>query len=193
MNNPIENLINQLSRLPGIGNKSAQRLAYYIIDLDEKRVNELADSIKKAKNSSRLCSICNNITDVDPCVICSNSYRDSKTICVVENPKDVISIEKGEKYTGLYHVLHGDIISAEDGELKIKALLERIRDNDVNEVILALSPNISGEASLLYLSQLLKPLGINVTRIAYGLPYGGDMDFFDGETINFAIANRREV
>lgn len=193
MNNPIENLINQLSRLPGIGSKSAQRLAYYIIDLDEVRVNELADSIKNAKNSSRLCSICNNITDVDPCVICNNDHRDDKTICVVENPKDVISIEKAGKYRGVYHVLHGDIISSEDGELKITGLLERIRDNEVKEVILALNPNISGEASLLYLSQILKPLGINVTRIAYGLPYGGDMDFFDGETINFAIANRREV
>lgn len=193
MNNPIENLINQLSRLPGIGSKSAQRLAYYIIDLDEVRVNELADSIKNAKNSSRLCSICNNITDVDPCVICNNDHRDDKTICVVENPKDVISIEKAGKYRGVYHVLHGDIISSEDGELKITGLLERIRDNEVKEVILALNPNISGETSLLYLSQILKPLGINVTRIAYGLPYGGDMDFFDGETINFAIANRREV
>lgn len=193
MNNPIENLINQLSRLPGIGSKSAQRLAYYIIDLDEVRVNELADSIKNAKNSSRLCSICNNITDVDPCVICNNDHRDDKTICVVENPKDVISIEKAGKYRGVYHVLHGDIISSEDGELKITGLLERIRDNEVKEVILALNPNISGEASLLYLSQILKPLGINVTRIAYGLPYGGDMDYFDGETINFAIANRREV
>ena len=193
MNNPIENLINQLSRLPGIGSKSAQRLAYYIIDLDEVRVNELADSIKNAKNSSRLCSICNNITDVDPCVICNNDHRDDKTICVVENPKDVISIEKAGKYRGVCHVLHGDIISSEDGELKITGLLERIRDNEVKEVILALNPNISGEASLLYLSQILKPLGINVTRIAYGLPYGGDMDYFDGETINFAIANRREV
>lgn len=193
MENPIGNLINQLSRLPGIGEKTAQRLAYYIIELDEARVKDLTDSITRAKENSGFCSICNNITDKDPCEICSNDSRDKKLICVVEQPKDVMAIERGKKYKGLYHVLHGDIISSVDGDEKIKKLIERIRDNEVEEIILTFTPNASGQASIIYLSELLKPLGIKVTKIAYGLPYGSDMDFFDKDTINIAIANRTEI
>ncbi|NLD17100.1 MAG: recombination protein RecR [Tissierellia bacterium] len=193
MDSPIDNLINQLSRLPGIGKKTAQRLAYHIIDLDSNRVIQLTDAITKAKENSGLCSICNNVTDTDPCEICKAEDRNHRVICVVEYPKDVLSIEKAERYDGLYHVLHGDIVSASDGDVKIKNLLERIRDNDVNEIILAFNPNASGQASIIYLSELLKPLGIKVTKIAYGLPYGSDMDFFDKETINIAIANRTEI
>lgn len=193
MDSPIDNLINQLSRLPGIGGKTAQRLAYYIIELDTQRVEQLTDSILKAKSNMCLCSKCNNVTDIDPCEICSDEDRDEKLICVVEHPKDVLSIEKAEKYRGLYHVLHGDIVSASDGDVKVKELLERIKENNANEIILAFSPNTSGQASIIYLSELLKPLGIKVTKIAYGLPYGSDMDFFDKETINIAIANRTEI
>lgn len=193
MESPIDNLINQLSRLPGIGRKTAQRLAYHIIDLEENRVIQLTEAITRAKENSGLCSICNNVTDTDPCEICKDKSRNSKLICVVEYPKDVLSIEKAEKYDGLYHVLHGDIVSASDGDVKIKNLLERIRDNEVSEIILAFNPNASGQASIIYLSELLKPLGIKVTKIAYGLPYGGDMDFFDKETINIAISNRTEI
>lgn len=193
MENPIGNLINQLSRLPGIGEKTAQRLAYYIIELDEARVKDLTDSITKAKANSGFCSICNNITDKDPCEICSSDSRNKKLICVVEQPKDVMAIERGQKYKGLYHVLHGDIISSVDGDEKIKKLIERIRDNEVEEIILTFTPNASGQASIIYLSELLKPLGIKVTKIAYGLPYGSDMDFFDKDTINIAIANRTEI
>lgn len=193
MENPIGNLINQLSRLPGIGEKTAQRLAYYIIELDEARVKDLTDSITKAKENSGFCSICNNITDKDPCSICSSDSRNKKLICVVEQPKDVMAIERGHKYNGLYHVLHGDIISSIDGDEKIKKLIERIRDNEVEEIILTFTPNASGQASIIYLSELLKPLGIKVTKIAYGLPYGSDMDFFDKDTINIAIANRTEI
>ncbi|WP_054252287.1 recombination mediator RecR [Neofamilia massiliensis] len=193
MENPIGNLINQLSRLPGIGEKTAQRLAYYIIELDEARVKDLTDSITRAKENSGFCSICNNITDKDPCEICSNDSRNKKLICVVEQPKDVMAIERGKKYKGLYHVLHGDIISSVDGDEKIKKLIERIRDNEVEEIILTFTPNASGQASIIYLSELLKPLGIKVTKIAYGLPYGSDMDFFDKDTINIAIANRTEI
>lgn len=193
MENPIGNLINQLSRLPGIGEKTAQRLAYYIIELDESRVKDLTDSITRAKENSGFCSICNNITDKDPCSICSSDSRNKKLICVVEQPKDVMAIERGQKYKGLYHVLHGDIISSIDGDEKIKKLIERIRDNEVEEIILTFTPNASGQASIIYLSELLKPLGIKVTKIAYGLPYGSDMDFFDKDTINIAIANRTEI
>lgn len=193
MESPIDNLINQLSRLPGIGRKTAQRLAYHIIDLEENRVLQLTEAITRAKENSGLCSICNNVTDTDPCEICKDKTRNSKLICVVEYPKDVLSIEKAEKYDGFYHVLHGDIVSASDGDVKIKNLLERIRDNEVSEIILAFNPNASGQASIIYLSELLKPLGIKVTKIAYGLPYGGDMDYFDKETINIAISNRTEI
>lgn len=193
MESPIDNLINQLSRLPGIGNKTAQRLAYYIIDLSDERVSQLTEAIDTAKKSSGLCSICNNVTDTDPCEICSDESRDKEIVCVVEYPKDVLSIEKAENYEGTYHVLHGDIVSSADGDKKIKSLIDRIKEDNVKEVILAFTPNTSGQASILYLSEMLKPLGVKITKIAYGLPYGGDMDFFDKETINIAIANRTEI
>lgn len=193
MANHIDNLINQLSRLPGIGSKTAERLAYFIVNLDDERVSQLADSIVDAKKNTKLCSICNNITDEDPCRICSDENRDNHIICVVEYPKDVLSIEKADKYNGLYYVMHGDIVSSKDADVKVKGLLERIKKDDVREIILAFSPNVSGEASIIYLSELLKPLGIKTTRIAYGIPYGGNMDYFDKETINIALENRTEI
>ncbi len=193
MDNPIDNLINQLSRLPGIGNKTARRLAYYIINLDKSRVDQLTNAITSAKENSSLCEVCNNVTDMNPCAICSDEDRDKRTICVVELPKDVNSIEQAEKYRGLYHVLHGDIVSTPDGDKKVDDLLARIKKDNVSEVILAFSPNASGQASIMYLSQVLKDLNIKITKIAYGLPYGSDMDFFDKETINIAIANRTEI
>ncbi len=193
MDNPIENLVNELNRLPGIGDKTARRLAYYIINMDPNRVNGLVNAISNAKSNSKLCSICNNITDSDPCEICSSSLREKDIICVVENPKDVLSIEKAGRYNGVYHVLHGDIINSPDGDQKIKKLIERIRDENISEVILAFNPSISGEASITYISELLKPSGIKVSKIAYGLPFGSDMDFYDDQTINIAILNRTEV
>lgn len=193
MDNPIENLVNELNRLPGIGDKTARRLAYYIINMDPSRVNGLVNAISNAKSNSKLCSICNNITDSDPCEICSSSLREKDIICVVENPKDVLSIEKAGRYNGVYHVLHGDIINSPDGDQKIKKLIERIRDENISEVILAFNPSISGEASITYISELLKPSGIKVSKIAYGLPFGSDMDFYDDQTINIAILNRTEV
>lgn len=193
MNKSIDRLINQLSRLPGIGEKTAQRLAYYIIDLDFERVRDIADSIINAKKNSRFCSICNNITDKDPCEICESENRDRTTICVVEYPKDVLSIENAGKYKGLYHVLHGNILSTEDGDIRLAQLIQRIKDNDIKEVIIAFNPSIKSEASVIYLSKLLKPFGIKVTKIGYGIPVGGDMDFFDSDTINMALENRKEL
>lgn len=193
MNKSIDKLINQLSRLPGIGDKTAQRLAYYIIDLDSDRVRALSESIIDAKEKSKFCSICNNITDKDPCEICDDDTRERSIICVVEYPKDVISIEKAGKYRGLYHVLHGNILSSDDGDVRLAQLIARIRDNDIKEVIIAFNPSVKSEASVVYLSKLLKPFGIKVTKIGYGIPVGGDMDFFDSDTINIALENRREL
>lgn len=190
---PIKNLINQLSRLPGIGEKTAERLAYFIIDMDQDRVDSLARAISLAKSEAKFCSVCNDITDQDPCRICSDESRDQSILAIVEEPKDVQSIEKAQTYRGLYYVLHGDIVSSEDSDIKIQKLLDRIEDSGVKELILAFNPDVAGEASTLYLSQLLKPYDIELSRIAYGIPYGGDMDFFDSETISIAISNRTKL
>ncbi|HEY8363019.1 MAG TPA: recombination mediator RecR [Tissierellaceae bacterium] len=193
---PIANLIEQLSKLPGIGKKTAQRLAFYILEMDKLEVEKLSKAIIEAKEKIRLCSVCCNLTDEDPCYICKDENRDSSTICVVEGPKDIIAMEKSNEYKGKYHVLHG-VISPIDNvgpdDIKVKELLDRLKDGTVQEVILATNPTVEGEATAIYLSKLIKPLGIKVTRIAHGIPVGGDLDYFDEVTISKAMENRREL
>ncbi|MFY9213359.1 MAG: recombination mediator RecR [Tissierellaceae bacterium] len=193
---PIANLIEQLSKLPGIGRKTAQRLAFFILEMDDLEAEKLSQSILNAKEKIRLCSICCDLTDVDPCNMCQDTRRDKSIICVVEGPKDVIAMEKSREYKGDYHVLHG-VISPMDNvgpnDIRVKELLARLSDGQVKEVILATNPTVEGEATALYLSKLIKPLGIKVTRIAHGIPVGGDLEYFDEVTLSKAIENRREL
>ncbi|MBU5428200.1 recombination mediator RecR [Tissierella pigra] len=193
---PIANLIEQLSHLPGIGRKTAQRLAFYILEMEDIDAEKLSKSIIEAKDKIRLCSICCNLTDEDPCNICRDNIRDKSIICVVEGAKDIIAMEKSREYKGQYHVLHG-VISPMDNvgpnDIKIKELLDRLSNDEVKEIILATNPTVEGEATALYISRLVKPLGIKVTRIAHGIPIGGDLEYFDEITIAKAIDNRREI
>ncbi|MDK2992621.1 MAG: recombination protein RecR [Clostridiales bacterium] len=193
---PISRLINELSKLPGIGPKTAQRLAFYMLHMPKDAVHTLAQSINDARDKIIYCSICGNLTDVDPCAICSSSTRDNSTICVVESPTDVVAMEKTRGYNGLYHVLHG-AISPIDGvgpdDIRIKELLTRLRDGQVKEVILATNPSVEGEATALYISRMLKPMGFKVTRIANGIPVGGDLEYADEVTITRALEGRREM
>lgn len=192
---PIAKLINEFEKLPGIGHKSAQRLAYHVINMNKAAVDNLADSIVDAKKRVKYCDVCFNITDRDLCNICSNEKRDRSIICVIGDPKDLIAMEKTREYMGVYHVLHGTI-SPMSGtgpdDIRIKELLTRLGDK-VNEVILATNPNIEGEATAMYISKLLKPLGIKVTRIAYGIPIGGDLEYIDEVTLTKAMEGRREI
>lgn len=193
---PLANLIEEFSKLPGIGRKTAQRLAFYILNMDAGDVNSLANAIVNAKRNTKYCSICSNLTDTDPCAICSSSKRDKTTICVVEDPRDVIAIEKTKEFRGLYHVLHGSISPMEGigpEDIKIKELLKRIQEIDVSEVILATNPTIEGEATAMYISKLLKPFGIKTTRIAHGIPVGGDLEYADEVTLSKALEGRREI
>ncbi|MBE6031633.1 MAG: recombination protein RecR [Clostridiales bacterium] len=193
---PLANLIGQLSRLPGIGGKSAQRLAFHILSMDEQEAFAIADAILDAKKNMKYCSVCGNLTDVDPCGICSDSSRDEKVICVVEGPRDVTAMERIREFKGLYHVLHG-AISPMDGvgpeDINLKSLILRLQQNDVEEVILATNPNIEGEATAMYIARLIKPSGIKVSRIAHGLPVGGDLDYADEVTLSKAMEGRREL
>ncbi|MDR7869754.1 MAG: recombination mediator RecR [Tissierellaceae bacterium] len=193
---PIANLIEQLSKLPGIGRKTAQRLAFFILEMDGLEVEKLSRSITDAKDKIKLCSICCNLTDVDPCQICENTQRDKSIICVVEGAKDIIAMERSREFKGQYHVLHG-VISPMDNvgpnEIKVKELLARLSDGEVKEIILATNPTVEGEATALYLSKLIKPLGVKVTRIAHGIPVGGDLEYFDEVTLSKAMENRREL
>ncbi|WP_422447044.1 recombination mediator RecR [Thermoanaerobacterium sp. DL9XJH110] len=192
---PLGRLIEELSRLPGIGPKTAQRLAFHILKMPGERVAELAEAIKNAKESITYCSVCGNFTDKDPCGICRAPYRDKTTIMVVEDPKDVIAMEKTRDYKGLYHVLHGAISPLEGigpDDIKIKELLARI-PSGVSEVILATNPDVEGEATAMYIAKLLKPLGVKVTRIAHGIPMGGDLEYADEVTLSKALEGRREV
>lgn len=192
----LTKLINELSKLPGIGNKSAQRLAFHILSLDDSEAGALASAIIEAKRSMKYCSICGNLTDTDPCVICSDPARDTGIICVVESPKDVAAMERIRDFKGLYHVLHGSI-SPMDGvgpdDINLKSLIVRLQANDVEEVILATNPNIEGEATAMYISRLIKPSGIKVTRIAHGIPIGGDLEYIDEVTLLKAMEGRREL
>ena len=189
-------LINQFEKLPGIGHKTAVRLAFYILESDEKVAKEFSEVLVNAKNNVKFCSTCYNLTEKDPCDICSNNKRDESVICVVENVKDVIAMEKTHEYKGKYHVLHGSIspmnnISA--GDIKIKELLERLKDDAVKEVILATNPTVEGEATAMYISRLIKPLGINVTRIAHGIPVGGELEYIDEITLIKALEGRTKM
>ena len=191
--NSVLKLINQFERLPGIGHKTAVRLAFFVLESDEKVAKEMSEAIVEAKNKVKFCSTCFNLTEQDPCEICSDKSRDVSKLCVVENVKDVIAMEKTREYKGLYHVLHGAIspmnnISA--GDIKIKELLERLKDDKITEVILATNPTIEGEATAMYISRLIKPLGIDVTRIAHGIPVGGDLEYTDEITLIKAMEGR---
>ncbi|HHV19511.1 MAG TPA: recombination protein RecR [Thermoanaerobacterales bacterium] len=192
---PLDRLIEELSRLPGIGPKTAQRLAFYILKMSRDRVESLADAILQAKESITYCSICGNFTDVDPCSICQTPYRDRNIIMVVEEPKDIVAIEKTRDYKGLYHVLHGAISPLEGigpDDIKIRELLGRITP-EVKEVILATNPNVEGEATAMYMAKLLKHLDVKVTRIAHGIPMGGDLEYADEVTLTKALEGRREM
>lgn len=193
---PITRLIEKFASLPGIGRKSAQRLAFYVIGMDEKEVQELADAILSAKKNVKYCSVCCNLTDGDICPVCSSAKRDKKTIMVVENPRDLAAYERTKEYNGVYHVLHG-AISPMSGitpsDIKLKELLERIQNDTPQEIILATNPTVEGEATAMYISKLIKPLGIKVTRIANGVPVGGDLEYVDQVTLARALEGRREV
>lgn len=191
---PLALAAEQFAKLPGIGIKTAQRLAYYMLNLPENEVCEMADNLVKARKSVKLCSCCQNFTERDVCEICSDDNRDKSVVCVVESPKDVSAFERAGGFEGLYHVLHGllspmDGITAED--LKIKELLARL--SDVKEVIMATNPTVEGEATAMYISRLIKPLGIKVTRLAYGLPAGSALEFADNVTLVKALENRNEL
>ena len=192
----IEKLIESFEKLPSIGHKTAQRLAFYMLDLSQEEAEEFTNSILNAKKNLHFCSKCFNISDTDPCNICSNPKRDPTTICVVEDVRDVIAMERTHEYGGLYHVLHGSI-SPMNGvgpdDIKIKELLARIMDGHVKEVIIATNPRVEGEATAMYLSKLIKPLGITVSRIAHGIPVGGDLEYTDEITLTKALEGRREM
>ena len=192
---PLERLIEQLKKLPGVGAKSAQRLAFHILRIKTADANALAAAITEVKETIRLCGNCFNITDIDPCMTCSDTGRDQTAICVVEEPNNLVAIEKSGDFRGLYHILNGSLsplrgIGPED--LKIAPLLERLRDGTVKEVILATNPNVEGEATAVYLTRLLKPLGMRVTRLAQGLPAGGDLEYTDDLTLQRALEGRRD-
>lgn len=192
----IEKLIESFERLPSIGHKTAVRLAFYILNQPNEQIKDFIDSIINAKKNLKYCSKCFNISDTDPCVICNNEKRDSSIICVVEDVKDIIAMERTHEYKGVYHVLHGTI-SPMNGigpdEIKIKELLNRLQNNEVKEVILATNPRVEGEATAMYISKLIKPLGIKVTRIAHGIPVGGDLEYTDEVTLIKAMEGRREL
>lgn len=193
---PIANLIDQFSRLPGIGRKTAQRLAFFVLEMENIDAEKLSHAILNAKEKIRLCSICCNLTEQDPCNLCRDTTRDKSIICVVEGAKDVIAMERSKEYKGDYHILHG-VISPMDNvgpkDIKVVELLNRLADGVVEEIILATNPTVEGEATALYLSRLIKPLGVKVTRIAHGIPVGGDLEYFDEVTLTKAIENRREL
>jgi recombination protein RecR len=193
---PVAKLIEELSKLPGVGQKTAQRLAFHILDAPSQQAENLARSIVFARRNIKHCSVCCNMTDTDPCRICGSERRDKSVICVMESPRDVVAMEKTREYKGLYHVLHGAISPMEDigpEDIRIKELLLRLQDDTVKEVILATNPTIEGEATAMYISRLIKPLGIKTTRIAHGIPVGGDLEYADEVTLVKAMEGRREL
>ena len=192
----IEKLIESFERLPSIGHKTAVRLALHMLDLSKEETDEFINSIINAKEKLKYCSNCYNISDTDPCPICSSPKRDNSVICVVEDVRDVMAMERTHEFKGVYHVLHGTIspmngIGPED--IKIKELLNRIANNDIKEIIIATNPRVEGEATAIYLSKIIKPLGIKVTRIAHGIPVGGDLEYTDEVTLSKALEGRREL
>ena len=194
---PLNKLINELSKLPGIGGKTAQRLAFHILALEESEATSLANSIVNAKRSLHYCSVCGNLTDTDPCEICSDESRDRTKVCVVETPQDVMAMERIREFKGLYHVLHGAISPVEGigpNDINLKSLITRLQQHDeIDEIIVATNPNIEGEATAMYIARLLKPSGIKVTRIAHGIPVGGDLEYADEVTLLKAMEGRREI
>ncbi|MEG1560664.1 MAG: recombination mediator RecR [Clostridia bacterium] len=194
--NPINNLIAELCRLPGIGAKSAQRLAYFILDMDKDKALLIAKAIEGAKEKIVRCPVCGNYTDIVPCSICTDAKRDKTIICVVGESKDVLALERMREFNGLYHVL-GGILSPMNGvgpdDINIRALCERVKDGGVKEVILATNPDVEGEATASYISRLLKPFGVAVTRIARGIPIGGNLEYIDEVTLLKAMEGRREI
>ena len=193
---PVEKLIEQFERLPGIGYKTAQRLAFFVLDLPEDQAAEFAQAILDAKQTVHTCKVCQNLTDGEICSICSDPMRDKGLICVVTDPKDVVALERTREYKGLYHVLHG-VISPLNGigpdQLRIKELLQRVADEDIREVIMATNPDTEGEATAMYLSRLLKPFGVAVTRLAYGVPVGGHLEYADEVTLTRALEGHTQI
>jgi len=193
---PVERLIEEFARLPGIGQKTAQRLAFHVLDMSKEDAQRFADAIMQAKNTVFTCKVCQNLTDSEICPICSNPNRDPGVICVVADPRDVLAFERTREYNGLYHVLHGVIspmnhIGPDD--IRIRELLQRVADTDVREVIIATNPDTEGEATAMYLARLLKPFGVAVTRLAYGIPVGGHLEYIDEVTLMRALEGRREI
>ena len=193
---PLAKLINELSKLPGIGTKSAQRLAFHILALEDREAAQLAEAITAAKREMKYCSVCGNLTDQEPCAICSDPSRHGDVICVVESPRDVMAMERIKEFNGLYHVLHG-VISPMEGigpeDINLKSLIQRLQAGDVKELIIATNPNIEGEATAMYIARLIKPAGIKVTRIAHGIPVGGDLEYADEVTLLKSLEGRREL
>jgi recombination protein RecR len=193
---PVANLIEELSKLPGIGPKSAQRLAFYLLKVGREEARNLADAIIQVKDKVRFCPVCWNVTDEDLCEFCNDEKRDDSIVCVVEEPRDIVAIEKTGEFKGRYHVL-GGAISPIDGigpeDLRIKELLGRLNNGRIKEVVLATNPNIEGEATAMYLAKLIRPLGVRVTRLASGLPVGGDLEYADEVTLGSALKGRREM
>lgn len=193
---PLARLIEEFYRLPGIGPKSAQRLAYYLLRMPAADARSLAEAIVEVKDKITLCSTCQNVTEVDPCRVCTDPGRDRSLMCVVEEPLDILALERTGSYHGLYHVLHG-AISPMDGigpdDLKVSELLDRLRGGETKEIILATNPNLEGEATSMYLSRLIGPLGLRVTRLARGLPAGGDLEYADDLTLTRALEGRQEI
>jgi len=193
--NDVTNLIEEFSKLPGVGFKSAQRLAFHIINMPKERAAFLAGAILSARENVAYCSVCQNLTDENPCNVCASENRDHSCIMVVEDPRDMGAYERTKEYKGVYHVLHGAIsplAGIGPSDIKVKELLQRL-ENDVTEVILATNPNIEGEATAMYISKLIKPLGIKTTRIAHGVPVGGDLEYIDEVTLSRALEGRREL
>ena len=192
----LKRLMEHFAALPGVGRKSAQRLAFFVLDMPQEQAEDFAASILEAKKTIHNCKVCQNLTDKEVCDICASKERDDSVICVVENPRDVMAFERLQEYHGKYHVLHG-LISPLDGigpeQIKIKELLVRLQETDVSEIIMATNPTIEGEATAMYISKRLKPLGIKVTRLAFGIPVGGDLEYADEVTLSRAIEGRQEL
>lgn len=192
----LENLVDKFASLPGIGRKSAQRLAFHVLSLPDDEAQSFADAIVSAKKSVHCCKVCQNLTEGEICQICASDTRDKSTVCVVSEPRDVLSIERGREYNGTYHVLHGVLSPMSHvgpDDIRIKELLVRVAENDIQEVIMATNPDTEGEATAMYLSRLLKPFNVKVTRLAYGIPVGSNLEFADDATLNRAIEERTEV
>lgn len=193
---PLQNLIDEFRRLPGIGNKTAQRLAYHVLNLPKEKAERFASAILEAKNKITYCKVCQNLSDKDECSICSNPSRDHSVICVTESPKDVMQMERTNEFKGVYHVLHGAISPMDNvgpDDIRIKELMTRIAQGNVKEVIMATNPNLEGETTAMYISKLIKPFGVKVTRIAHGVPVGGELEYADEVTLSKALQWRIEI